>query len=195
FFRERLIDIAARELAIDPVAFRRHNLIAEAEMPYRLAKILVLDIETECDSGDYRSTLGRCLTEFCWAEKAGLQGQLIDGRYQGLAVGCYIEGGASGPKENARLKLEPDGAVSVFVGSSSVGQGIETVFAQIAADALEMPMDRIKGVFHGSTDHVSEGFGSYSSRSTVMGGSAIVLAAAELRAAIRTAAAQRLGCA
>jgi carbon-monoxide dehydrogenase large subunit len=195
FFRERLIDIAARELGIDGVAFRRHNLIAEAEMPYRLAKILVLDIETECDSGDYRSTLDRCLMEIGWAAKASLQGRLIDGRYHGLAVGCYIEGGASGPKENARLKLESDGAVSVFVGSSSVGQGIETVFAQIAADALEMPMDKIKGVFHGSTDLVSEGFGSYSSRSTVMGGSAIVLAAAELREAIRAAAAKRLGCA
>jgi carbon-monoxide dehydrogenase large subunit len=195
FFRERLIDIAARELGLDPVAFRRKNLIAEAEMPYALAKIVVLDIETECDSGDYRSTLARCLAEFDWAGKAGLQGRLIDGRYHGLAIGCYIEGGASGPKETARLRLEPDGTVSVFVGSSSVGQGIETVFAQIAADALEIPMDRIKGVFHGSTDHVSEGFGSYSSRSTVMGGSAIVLAAAELRQAIRAAAAQRLGCA
>jgi carbon-monoxide dehydrogenase large subunit len=195
FFRERLIDIAARELGIDAVAFRRHNLIPEADMPYPLAKILVLDIETECDSGDYQSTLDRCLAEIGWAAKAGLQGQLIDGRYQGLAIACYIEGGASGPKENARLKLEPDGSVSVFVGSSSVGQGIETVFAQIAADALEIPMDQIKGVYHGSTDHVSEGFGSYSSRSTVMGGSAIVLAAAELRSAIRTAAAKRLGCA
>jgi aerobic carbon-monoxide dehydrogenase large subunit len=195
FFRERLIDIAAAELGIDAVAFRRHNLITEAEMPYGLAKILVLDIETECDSGDYRSTLDRCLAEIGWARKAPLQGQLIDGRYHGLAVGCYIEGGASGPKENARLRLEADGAVSVFVGSSSVGQGIETVFAQIAADALEIPMDRIKAVFHGSTDHVSEGFGSYSSRSTVMGGSAIVLAAAELRAGIRAAAARRLGCA
>jgi aerobic carbon-monoxide dehydrogenase large subunit len=195
FFRERLIDIAARELGIDGVAFRRHNLIAEAEMPYSLAKILVLDIETECDSGDYRSTLERCLAEFGWAAKASLQGQLIEGRYHGVAVSCYIEGGASGPKENARLRLETDGSVSVFVGSSSVGQGIETVFAQIAADALEIPMDQIRGVFHGSTDHVTEGFGSYSSRSTVMGGSAIVLAAAELRAAIRAAAARRLGCA
>jgi carbon-monoxide dehydrogenase large subunit len=195
FFRERLIDIAARELAIDAVAFRRHNLIPEAEMPYALAKILMLDIETECDSGDYQRTLDRCLAEIGWARKADLQGRLIDGRYHGLAIGCYIEGGASGPKENARLKLEPDGSVSVYVGSSSVGQGIETVFAQIAADALEIPMDRIKGVFHGSTDHVSEGFGSYSSRSTVMGGSAIVLAAGELRQAIRTAAATRLACA
>jgi carbon-monoxide dehydrogenase large subunit len=195
FFRERLIDIAARELDIDAVAFRRHNLISEAEMPYPLAKILVLDIETECDSGDYGRTLDRCLAEIGWVAKAGLQGRLIDGRYHGLAIGCYIEGGASGPKESARLELEPDGSVSVFVGSSSVGQGIETVFAQIAADALEIPMDQIKGVFHGSTDHVIEGFGSYSSRSTVMGGSAILLAAAELRQAIRAAAAERLGCA
>ena len=119
-----------------------------------------------------------------------MQGKLIDGRYHGTALGCYIEGGASGPKESARLVLEPDGKLSVYVGSSSVGQGLETVFAQIAADALEMPMDRIKGVFHGSTDHVGEGYGSYSSRSVVMGGNAIVEAAAKLREAIRAAAAQ-----
>jgi aerobic carbon-monoxide dehydrogenase large subunit len=195
FFRERLIDIAARELGLDPIAMRARNLIAESEMPYALPKILVLDIETECDSGDYRRTLDRCLAEFGWAAKANLQGRLIAGRYHGLAVGCYIEGGASGPKENARLVLESDGTVSIFVGSSSLGQGLETVFAQIAADVLEIPMERIKGVLHGSTDHVSEGFGSYSSRSTVMGGSAIVLAAAKLREAIRAAAAKRLGCA
>ena len=195
FFRERLIDIAARELGIDPVAMRSKNLIAESEMPYALPKILVLDIETECDSGDYRQTLDRCLAEFGWAAKARLQGALIEDRYHGIAVGCYIEGGASGPRENARLKLEGDGSVSVYVGSSSVGQGLETVFAQIAADALEIPMAAIRGVFHGSTDHVSEGFGSYSSRSTVMGGSAIVHAAGKLREAIRAAAAKRLGCA
>jgi carbon-monoxide dehydrogenase large subunit len=195
FFRERLLDMAARDLGLDPIDFRRRNLVTEDEMPYQLAKILVLDIETETDSGDYAATLDRCLTEFGWSEKAHLQGKLIDGRYQGLALGCYIEGGASGPKENARLALEADGSVSVFVGSSSVGQGVETVFAQIAADALEMPMEQIKGVFHGSTDHVSEGFGSYSSRSTVMGGSAVVNAAASLRALIRQAAARRLDCA
>ena len=68
------------------------------------------------------------------------------------------------------------------------------MFAQIAADALEVPMDDIKGVFHGSTDHVVEGYGSYSSRSVVMGGNAIVAAAAKLRAAIRAAAADELGC-
>jgi len=194
FFRERLLDIAANDLGIDRVAFRRRNLIAESEMPYAFAKVLPLAMETETDSGDYGATLERCLDEIGWSAKASLQGQLIEGRYHGLAVGCYIEGGASGPRETARLALEGDGTVSVFVGSSSVGQGVETVFAQIAADALEMPMDRIRQVFHGSTDHVSEGFGSYSSRSVVMGGSAIVGAAAKLRQAIRAAAAKRLGC-
>ena len=71
-----------------------------------------------------------------------MQGKLIDGRYRGIAIGCYLEGGASGPKESARLVLEADGKVSVYVGSSSIGQGLETVCAQIAADALEMPMRR-----------------------------------------------------
>ncbi len=194
FFRERLLDIAAHELGIDRVEFRRRNLISEAQMPYPLAKVVGLDIETECDSGDYQQTLDRCLAEIGWAEKSKLQGRLIDGRYHGVSVGCYLEGGASGPKENARLKLESDGSVTVSVGSSAVGQGIETVFAQIAADALEMPMERIV-VRHGSTDLLSEGFGSYSSRSVVMGGSAIIAAAGNLREAIRAAAAGHLGCA
>ena len=106
FCRERLFDMVAADLGIDRVEFRRRNLIAEAEMPYRLATVQVLDIETECDSGDYRMTLDRCLAEFDWAERSKLQGKLIDGRYHGVAIGCYIEGGASGPKENARLALE-----------------------------------------------------------------------------------------
>jgi carbon-monoxide dehydrogenase large subunit len=195
FFRERLFDMAARDLGIDPVEFRRRNLIAESEMPYALARVVELDLSTETDSGDYRTTFARCLEEIGWAEKAPLQGTLVEGRYHGLAIGCYFEGGASGPRESARLVLEVDGAVSVYVGSSANGQGLETVFAQIAADALEMPADRIRGVFHGSTDCVREGFGSYSSRSVVMGGSAILDAAGKLRQAMREAAARRLGCA
>jgi aerobic carbon-monoxide dehydrogenase large subunit len=195
FCRERLLDMVAADLGIDRVDFRRRNLITEADMPYSLATVAVLDIATECDSGDYRITLDRCLAEIKWSERAKLRGKQTDGRYHGIAVGCYIEGGASGPKENARLVLENDGTFSVFIGSSAVGQGVETVFAQIAADALEVPMDRIKGVFHGSTDYLAEGFGSYSSRSVVMGGSAVIAAAASLRDAIRAAAAPRLRCA
>ena len=195
FFRERLFDIAAGELGLDRVEFRRGNLIAEAEMPYRLATVEPLHIGTETDSGDYGITLARCLEEIDWDAKAALQGKLIDGRYRGTALGCYLEGGASGPSESARLVLEAGGKVSVYVGSSSIGQGLETVCAQIAADALEIPMDDIKGVFHGSTDHVADGYGSFSSRSVVMGGNAIVAAAAKLRDAVRAAAAERWGCA
>jgi aerobic carbon-monoxide dehydrogenase large subunit len=156
--------------------------------------VLVLDIETECDSGDYQKTLARCLDEFKWAERAKLNGKLVDGRYHGIAVGCYLEGGGTGPRENVRLVIEADGSISLYVGSSSVGQGVETVFAQIAADALEMPMVRINQVLHGSTDYVVEGYGSFSSRSIVMGGNAIMDAAGKLRTLIREAAARRLGC-
>jgi carbon-monoxide dehydrogenase large subunit len=195
FFRERLLDIAADELRMDRVEFRRRNLISEAEMPYRLATVEPLGIASETDSGDYRTTLERCLEEIDWTSKAAMEGKLIDGRYRGTAIGCYLEGGASGPKEGARLVLEGDGKVSVYVGSSSIGQGLETVCAQIAADALELPLDAIKGVFHGSTDHVAEGYGSYSSRSVVMGGNAIVAAAGKLRQSIRRTAAAKLNCA
>jgi carbon-monoxide dehydrogenase large subunit len=194
FFRERLFDMAAGDLGIDRVAFRRRNLIAESEMPYALAKVVELDLDTATDSGDYRQTFERCLAEIGWAAKAPLHGRPIEGRYHGTAIGCYFEGGASGPREHARLVLESDGTVSVHVGSSANGQGLETAFAQIAADALEIPMGRIRGVFHGSTDLLPQGFGTYSSRSIVMGGSAILAAAAKLREMIRAAAARRLGC-
>ncbi len=194
FFRERLFEIAARELGIDRVEFRRRNLIGESEMPWKLATVMPLDIGTETDNGDYQATLDRCLAEFGWAEKSKLQGRRIDGLYHGIAVGCYLEGGGSGPRENARLAIDREGMVEVYIGSSAHGQGIETIFAQIAGDALELPMSRIKGVMHGSTTHVSRGYGSYSSRSTVMGGSAILNAAEKLKEAIREAAAKDMGC-
>jgi len=195
FFRERLFDMAARDLGIDRVEFRRRNLIAEHEIPWALPTVQPLDQGTETDSGDYRMTLDRCLADFGWAEKSALSGRLIDGRYHGIALGCYLEGGGSGPRENVRLVITDTGSIDVFVGSSAIGQGIETVFAQIAADALDLPMSRINGVMHGSTFHVAQGYGSYSSRSTVMAGSAILQAAGKLTDAIRAAAAERHGCA
>jgi carbon-monoxide dehydrogenase large subunit len=194
FFRERLFDMAANDLGIGRVEFRRRNLLAGHEMPWKLATVQPLDIGTETDSGDYSMTLDRCLADFGWSEKQALQGRLIDGRYHGIAVGCYLEGGGSGPRENARLVLTDAGTIDVFVGSSAIGQGLETVFAQIAADALDLPMDRIRRVLHGSTTDVKQGYGSYSSRSVVMGGSAIVQAAENLKEAIRAAAARRLQC-
>jgi carbon-monoxide dehydrogenase large subunit len=195
FFRERLLDMAARDLGIDRIELRRRNLVTKPEMPYTIATITPYESKDAFDSGDYQVTLDRCLAEIGWAGKAALQGRLIDGRYHGLGLGCFIEGGAAGPKESARLVLETDGMFAVYVGSSAVGQGLETVFAQIAADALEIPIARIRGVFHGSTACVSDGYGAYHSRSVVMGGSAILAAATGLREAIKACAAERLGCA
>ena len=195
FFRERLFDLVAADLGMDRVAFRRRNLVSAAEIPYALPKVEPFGEATETDSGDYALTLDRCLDEFNWKVKSALNGKLVDGRRHGIALGCYIEGGASGPRESTRLALEADGRFAVYTGSSAVGQGLETAFTQIAADALGVPMTRIRGVFHGSTTGVAEGFGSYSSRSTVMGGSALLGAAAKLLAMMREAAAGRLGCA
>ena len=194
FFRERFFDLAAADLGIDRVEFRRRNLVSKEEMPYALPTLEPVGGKSECDSGNYESALERCLHEFRWAEKVQLNGQLIEGRYHGIAVGCYIEGGAAGPREGARIVLNSDATFSVYTGSSANGQGLETVFSQIAADALSVPMNRIRGVFHGSTDYVKEGFGAFASRSVVMGGSAIILVAKDLKARIADAAAKRLGC-
>jgi carbon-monoxide dehydrogenase large subunit len=194
FFRERLFDIVAKDLGVDRVAFRRRNLVAEREMPYAVATITPFESKDQFDSGDYQLTLDRCLAEIGWTEKAKLQGKLIDGRWHGLALGCFIEGGAAGPKETARVALNADGSYSVYMGSSAVGQGVETVFAQIAADALEVPIERIREVQHGSTAILSDGYGAYHSRSVVMGGSALLDAVEKFRAAVCAAAAPRLGC-
>jgi aerobic carbon-monoxide dehydrogenase large subunit len=195
FFCERLIELAAKELGIDSIEMRRRNLVTDAEMPYRLARVepRELSAETECDSGDYPHVLDRCLAEFGWEEKRKLQGRLIDGRYHGVAVVCFVEGGGVGPKENARLELEHDGTVTVYVGSAAVGQGLETVIAQIAADSLGLSIDKIR-VRHGSTTYLDDGYGSFASRSTVLGGSAVFEGASVLLEKIRAAAATRLGC-
>lgn len=193
FCRERIFDMAARDLGIDRVEFRRRNLPSPEEMPYPIATITPPTKAEKLDSGDCSKTLDRCLSEIGWHVKEGLRGKLVDGRYHGLGVCCFIEGGAAGPRENARMVLHPDGGVDVFVGSAKVGQSVETTSAQIAADALGIPMDRIR-MFTGSTTYLKEGFGSYHSRSTVMGGSAILDAARNLKAAIAEAAAKHAGC-
>jgi aerobic carbon-monoxide dehydrogenase large subunit len=188
FFRERMFDIAARDLGIDPVEFRRKNLARKDEFPFPLATLDLPEKKDELDSGDYQIALDRCLKEFDYKNKIKLQGKLVEGRYHGIAVSCFIEGGAAGPRENARLLLDPDGGISVFVGGTNIGQGLETVMLQIAADALGLPMERLR-IFHGSTSCVKEGFGSFHSRSTVMSGTAVLLAAKELKGEI----AKRLG--
>ncbi len=195
FFLERMIDMMAADLAIDRIEFRRKNLITAKEQPYPIATVQPTNAVDEYDSGEYSETLDRALKEFDWPSVSKLQGKLIDGKYHGVGVVCFIEGGAAGPKESARLEVNDDGTISVYMGTSSVGQGVETVFAQIAADALELPIERIRHVYHGSTAYVSDGYGAYHSRSTVMGGSAVLDATNNFMAVLRQAAGKRLGCA
>jgi carbon-monoxide dehydrogenase large subunit len=191
-----MMDIAADELELDRLEIRRRNLIPAGDMPYPLAPVRPLDgfNDTVCDSGDYLSAFARCVEESHWREKSTLSGQLVEECYHGLGVACFVEGGASGPRETARIEVGQGGNVAVYVGSSAIGQGVETIMAQIAADALEIPIDRIE-VMHGSTTYLAEGFGSYGSRGTVMGGSAVLVAADALLQKFRAAAAARFGAA
>jgi carbon-monoxide dehydrogenase large subunit len=107
-----------------------------------------------------------------------------------LAAVPFIESSGSG-KENARLVIEEDGSVSVYVGSSVLGQGLETTLAQVAAETLNCAFDKVR-IFHGSTTYVSEGFGTFASRSMVVGGSAVMDGCNNLLAAIRAATTERL---
>ena len=191
FFRERMLDLVARDLGIDPIEFRRKNLIRESELPFASGKLVPYEPETDFDTGDYHATFERAVSEIGWDKSRHLQGRLIDGRYHGLAAVPFIESGGSG-KENARLRIEPDGSVNVFVGSSVLGQGLETTLAQVAADTLKLPFERIR-ILHGSTTYVREGFGTFASRSMVVGGSAVMDGCNNLIAAIKAAATQRLG--
>jgi carbon-monoxide dehydrogenase large subunit len=152
FFCERLLDLAAADLGLDRLDVRRRNLLTADEMPARLPPIVPDDgmAGADRDSGHYPETFDRCVAEFRWHDKSKLQGRLVEGRYHGLGVACFIEGGGSGPREHARIAVEADGSDTVYVGSSAVGQGLETVMAQIAADALHLPMSKVK-VLHAST--------------------------------------------
>ena len=194
FFFERLLELAAHDLGIDIVEMRRRNLIGAAEMPYKLPLLEPggPGAVTEADSGDYAEPFDRCLSEFGWEQKRELQGRLIDGRYHGIAIACFIEGAGAGPKETARLDLEADGTVTVYVGSAAVGQGLETVMGQIAADTLGIPLDQVR-VVHGSTPYLKEGYGAFHSRSTILGGSAVLQGARALVDKIKVAAAAQFG--
>ena len=141
FFLERMIDMMASDLGIDRVEFRRKNLITAKDQPYPSAHVQPTDGRDEYDSGDYVETLDRALKEFDWPKASALEGKLIDGKYHGFGIACFAESGGAGPKETARIEVNRDGTFSVYIGVTSVGQGVETAFAQIAADALEV-LDR-----------------------------------------------------
>lgn len=192
FFRERLVDLAAADLGLDPAEMRMRNLIREEELPWATGRLVPYENDSAFDTGDYPAAFARCLEEIGWERNKSQQGALIDGRHHGIGLACFVESGGAGPRENAKLTLEADGSLTVAVGSSALGQGIETVHAQVAADAMGLPPERIR-VLHGSTTLLHEGFGTYHSRAVIMGGSAILDAADKLRATLLEAAAVHLG--
>ncbi len=193
FFRERLIDIAAADLKIDAAEFRRKNLVRASEMPYGIGKLVPYENEPEFyDTGDYHAAFERALAEIGWDRLKGDQGIERDGWRYGIGLACFVESGGAGPRENARVELRPDGGVDLYTGSSAMGQGHETVFAQICAETLGLDADQIR-VFHGSTTLLEEGFGTYASRGVIMGGNSARVAAENLIDALRPLAAKGLG--
>ena len=181
FFRERLIDLMAADLGLDPAAVRLANLLGPDELPFAIGELVPGDAGTAYAEGDYPAVLRRLLDEAgyeSWRTRQGETG--ADGRRHGLGIACFVESSAAGPPEHARIAADADGGIEIRVGASSFGQGVETGMAQIAADALEIPPDAIT-VRHGTTSLLPDGSGSYHSRTTVMAGNAVAEAAAGFR--------------
>lgn len=180
YFRERIVDLAANDLGIDPAEFRMRNLIRHDQMPWNAGAMVPGGPPAYYDTGNYPDVMQRALGEFSYEALMPMRGKKVGGRFHGVGIGCFVESGGGGPSESARLLVTGNGRVHLYTGTSSAGQGHETVYAQILADQLGVPMDAID-VFHGSTTYVKKGWGTYHSRSAVMGGSAIVLASRKLR--------------
>ena len=192
FYRERMLDLMAQDLDIDPVELRFKNLIRPEEMPYEVGVTRPGSGPTIFDSGDYPSALRRGLAEFEYDKLRLLQGRLVDGRYHGTGIACFVKNtGGLEPYEGARIVIGDRNDVAVYLSISVLGQGHETAMAQICADALGVPIEWIT-VFHGNTDITPFGWGTFASRGTVMCGSAVHLAAQKLKQKLLKAGAERL---
>jgi CO/xanthine dehydrogenase Mo-binding subunit len=192
FARERMLDAAASVLGIDPLELRRRNLLGPGELPCDRS-LRALGTDVVLDEGDYPGLLERAVTESgyrSWLREA--REQRSAGRLVGAGAAVFVEKSGLGPYEVAEVRVETSGRVHVMVGGTSLGQGIETVFAQIAADVLGVRPDAVS-VIAGDTGMLSDGVGSWASRSTVVGGSAVRKAAEATRALARRAAAVLLG--
>jgi carbon-monoxide dehydrogenase large subunit len=193
FYRERMIDLMAGDLGIDPVALRFKNLIRPEEIPYEVGVTRPGSSATVLDSGDYPSALRRGLAEFDYEKLKPLQGQLENGRYHGTGIACFVKNtGGLEPYEGARIVIGDRNDVTVYISISVLGQGHETAMAQICADALGVPLDWIT-IVHGNTDLTPFGWGTFASRGTVMCGSAVHLAGQKLRQKILGVAGEHLG--
>ncbi len=181
FVRERLMDMVAARLGLDPADLRRRNFIAPEEMPYAPGTA-TLGQETVYDSGHYASAFDAALRTVNYpALRAEQAAARRAGRYLGIGFGCFVEKAGLGPWEAAKVEVDETGRVVAYTGLASVGQGMETMIAQICAQVLGIPYDEIT-VVHGDTARVPFGVGGFASRGTVVGGAAAFEASRKLRA-------------
>ncbi len=180
FIRERILDLVAAELEMDPVETRRINLIPPDRIPFD-RQFSALATEVTYDSGDYGRLLDRVVDRLGYADlRANLQTRRANGELVGLGVVCFVEKSGLGPFDEVRVEVDTEGSVEVITGAASVGQGIETSIAQICADGVGVDIDSVR-VTHGQTDRIDRGMGAFATRVTVMTGSATSIAAAQVR--------------
>jgi aerobic carbon-monoxide dehydrogenase large subunit len=187
YIAERMADLAAAELGLDRVEIRQQNLISPAALPYQTA------IGTTIDSGDFPLLLRRC-RELLDYESA-LDGQRQDrdrGGVSGVGLAVFCEMSGLGFWESATVSVTPDGRAIAQTGSSPHGQGHQTAFAQLLADALGLGLDQVE-IRYGDSALVPPGVGTFASRSAIVGGSALVAAATELKQSAAQRAAERFG--
>jgi carbon-monoxide dehydrogenase large subunit len=173
FVMERLLDIAAHELGIDPAEIRRHNLIPPDAFPYNNQIIYQDFAALTYDSGNYEPVLDMALDAIGYRtfrqQQAAARAQ---GRHLGLGIACYVEGTGIGPYEGAKVQVQSSGKVSIATGIGTQGQGHFTVFAQIAAEQLGVAVGDVD-VVTGDTDQFYWGAGTFASRGAVVAGNAV----------------------
>ncbi|PYS91461.1 MAG: carbon monoxide dehydrogenase, partial [Acidobacteria bacterium] len=192
---ERALDLVAAELQLDPVEVRRRNFPKPEEFPFKTATGLFYD------SGNYEGALDKALENADYAKLREEQKQARDeGRLLGIGVSTYVEICALGPSqampaggwESATVRIEPTGKVTILTGASPHGQGQETSFAQLAADELGVDLNDVT-VIHGDTSIVQYGIGTFGSRATAVGGTAVYIAIEKLKEKATKIAAHLLG--
>ena len=181
FVMERVIGLIARELGLEPAEVRRRNLIQPDEFPWDVGLTFQDGGPTRYDSGNYPAGLEMALdavgARTFRAEQAAAR---AEGRYLGLGIGCYVEGTGIGPYEGAHVRVEPSGRVFVATGLTTQGQGHQTTFAQIAAEALGCSPADVT-VVTGDTGRFNWGAGTFASRALVTSGNAVAVAARKVR--------------
>jgi len=182
FVMERTMDAIAGYLDLDRTLVRERNFIQPEEMPYDQGLIFQDGRPLVYDSGDYPAALDKAKKLIGWDEFAAYREQAwAEGRRVGIGIACYVEGTGVGPYEGAFVRVETNGTVVVATGLTTQGQGHETVFAQVAAEELGVPVEAVT-VVTGDTRRFKYAVGTFASRAAVMSGNAVALAARKVRA-------------